>query len=31
VLALNQLLAEWGFLRFRGEPSRGEDVDAVVD
>jgi predicted AlkP superfamily phosphohydrolase/phosphomutase len=31
VLALNQLLAEWGFLRFRREPSRGEDVDAVVD
>jgi predicted AlkP superfamily phosphohydrolase/phosphomutase len=31
VLAVNQLLAEWGFLRFRREPSRGEDVDAVVD
>jgi len=31
VLALNQLLAEWGFLRFGREPSRGEDVDAVVD
>jgi len=31
VLALNQLLAEWGFLRFRREPSRGEDVNAVVD
>jgi predicted AlkP superfamily phosphohydrolase/phosphomutase len=29
VLALNQLLAERGFLRFRREPSRGED--AVVD
>jgi predicted AlkP superfamily phosphohydrolase/phosphomutase len=28
---LNQLLAEWGFLRFRREPSRGEDVDDVVD
>ncbi len=26
---LNQLLAEWGFLRFRREPSRSED--AVVD
>jgi predicted AlkP superfamily phosphohydrolase/phosphomutase len=31
VLALNQLLAEWGFLRFRREPSRGVDVDDVVD
>ena len=31
VLAPNQLLAEWGFLRFRWEPSRGEDVNAVVD
>ena len=30
VLALNQLLAEWGFLWFRRVPSRGEDVDAVV-
>ena len=30
MLALNQLLAEWGFLRFRREPSRGEDVNAVV-
>ena len=27
---LNQLLVGWEFLRFRREPSRGEDVDAVV-
>jgi len=24
---LNRLLAEWGFLRFRREPSRGEGVN----
>jgi predicted AlkP superfamily phosphohydrolase/phosphomutase len=31
VLALNQLLAEWGFLRFRCEPRRGEDALDVID
>jgi predicted AlkP superfamily phosphohydrolase/phosphomutase len=31
VLALNQLLAEWGFLRFRREPRRGEDALDVID
>ena len=31
VLALNELLAEWGLLSFRSEPSRGVDVESVVD
>ena len=31
VLALNQLLAEWGFLHFRREPRRGEDALDVID
>ena len=31
VLALNQLLAEWGLLVYSREPKRGEDVEAVVD
>ncbi|AEA11512.1 type I phosphodiesterase/nucleotide pyrophosphatase [Thermoproteus uzoniensis 768-20] len=31
VLALNELLAEWGLLSFKSEPSRGADVESVVD
>jgi len=31
VLAINQLLWEWGLLEFTREPRRGEDIDAVVD
>ncbi|MEL9991524.1 MAG: alkaline phosphatase family protein [Thermoproteus sp.] len=31
VLALNELLRQWGLLEYSREPKRGEDIEAVVD
>lgn len=31
VLAINEVLAQWGFVEFKAEPRRGVDVDEVVD
>lgn len=31
VLAVNQILAEWGLVEYKAEPRRGADIDEVVD